>query len=399
MLSPFSSLRMAAQDPILGLNELFKLEKNQNKVNLGIGVYTGEDGRIPLLASVAAAEKKITESPAPWAYLPIDGITSFDLATQRIVFGTDHSAIADHRIMTVQALGGTGGIKIGADFLKHVNSEALVLISDPSWENHRAIFENAGFMVDSYPYYSEFDKSINLQGMLARFSSASPGTIVVLHACCHNPTGYDLSDAEWNKVVEICRERNLLPFIDMAYQGFANGLLEDRFVVQKFLNAGLYFLVANSFSKSFSLYGERVGALSIATASEEESVKVLSQVKRFVRSNYSSPPTHGAQVVSTILNSPDLTLLWEDELRGMRSRIKVMREALANELKSITGSDVFNHIRHQQGMFSYSGLSGEQMRVLREAYGVYGLASGRICVAALNSKNVGYVAKSIAAVL
>jgi aromatic-amino-acid transaminase len=337
-------------------------------------------------------------APKPRGYLPIDGIAAYDAAVQGLVFGADSEVLKAKRVATVQALGGTGGLKIGADFLKRLNPGAKVLISDPSWENHRALFTNAGFPVETYPYYDAANRGIDFAGMLGALNAAPAGTVVVLHACCHNPTGYDLTPAQWAQVVEAVKAHQLVAFLDMAYQGFGEGIAEDGAVIQQFLAAGLDFFVSTSFSKSFSLYGERVGALSVVCASAEEATKVLSQLKIVIRTNYSNPPTHGAQVVATVLSTPALRAQWEEELAGMRVRIKQMREALVAELKAAGITDDLSYVTRQKGMFSYSGLSAEQMQRLRSEFGVYGVDSGRICVAALNSKNLKPVAAAIAAV-
>jgi aromatic-amino-acid transaminase len=318
---------------------------------------------------------------------------------QGLVFGAEHAAVKAGRISTAQAIGGTGGLKLGADFLKRLSPNATVLISDPSWENHRALFESAGFPVDTYPYYDAANRGINVEGLLAKLKAAAPGTIVLLHACCHNPTGYDLTDAQWNDVIGICKAGGLVPFLDMAYQGFGNGILEDGQVVIKFLDSGLSFFVSTSFSKSFSLYGERVGALSIVSESAEEAGRVLSQLKRVIRTNYSNPPTHGAQVVATVLTNPELRKQWEDELSEMRERIKQMRTALVSELTAAGVSGDLSYITRQKGMFSYSGLNATQMQRLRADFGIYGVDSGRICVAALNTGNLKAVAAAIKAVM
>ncbi len=397
-MSLFSAVAMAPRDPILGLNEQFNADPNPNKVNLGVGVYYDDNGKLPLLACVASAEAQMLAAPKARGYLPIDGIAAYDAAVQGLVFGTDSDVVKSKRVATVQALGGTGGLKIGADFLKRLNPGATVLISDPSWENHRALFTNAGFPVETYPYYDAANRGINVDGMLAALHAAPAGTVVVLHACCHNPTGYDLTPAQWAQVVEAVKAKGLVAFLDMAYQGFGEGIAEDGAVIQQFLAAGLDFFVSTSFSKSFSLYGERVGALSVVCASAEEATKVLSQLKIVIRTNYSNPPTHGAQVVATVLSTPALRAQWEEELAGMRVRIKQMREALVAELKAAGLTDDLGYVTRQKGMFSYSGLSAEQMQRLRSEFGVYGVDSGRICVAALNSKNLKPVAAAIAAV-
>jgi len=299
----------------------------------------------------------------------------------------------------VQGIGGTGGLKIGADFLKKISPNAKVMISDPSWENHRALFTNAGFTVQSYPYYDAAQRGIQFEAMLDALNRAAAGTVVVLHACCHNPTGYDLSDAQWAQVVQACKTRGLVPFLDMAYQGFGFGLAEDGAAVQQFLAAGLNFFVSTSFSKSFSLYGERVGALSVVCSSSEEASRVLSQLKIVIRTNYSNPPTHGAQVVATVLSTPALRSLWEEELAGMRVRIREMRELLVEELKAAGVSQDMRFVLRQKGMFSYSGLNAAQMQRLRSEFGIYGVDSGRICVAALNRTNIKAVAAAMASVM
>ena len=399
MASLFASVEMAPRDPILGLNEQFNADPNPKKVNLGVGVYTDDQGKLPLLKCVAAAEKQMSEAPKARGYLPIDGIVAYDKAVQGLVFGAEHPAVKAGRIATAQAIGGTGGLKLGADFLKRLNPDAQVLISDPSWENHRALFESAGFPVDVYPYYDAANRGINFDGLIAKLKASKAGTIVLLHACCHNPTGYDLSDAQWDEVIAVIQAGGLVPFLDMAYQGFGNGISEDGQVVIKFLESGLSFFVSTSFSKSFSLYGERVGALSIVSESAEESGRVLSQLKRVIRTNYSNPPTHGAQVVAMVLTSPELRKMWEDELAEMRDRIKLMRTALVKELTAAGVQGDLGYITRQKGMFSYSGLNAAQMQRLRAEFGVYGVDSGRICVAALNSGNIAGVAAAIKAVM
>jgi len=394
----FDAVELAPRDPILGLNEQFNADPNPAKVNLGVGMYYDEAGKLPLLQCVIEAEKRMTAQPAARGYLPIDGIAAYDRAVQGLVFGTDGEAMKDGRVATVQALGGTGGLKIGADFLKKVNPSAKVLISDPSWENHRALFGSAGFDVQAYPYYDAAARGVNFPAMLDALRAAPAGTIVVLHACCHNPTGYDLSAPQWAQVIHAVKARGLVPFLDMAYQGFGDGLAEDGAVVGQFLDAGVDFFVSTSFSKSFSLYGERVGALSVVCASPDEAARVLSQLKIVVRTNYSTPPIHGAQIVATVLGTPALRAIWEEELAGMRQRIKAMRAALVEKLKAAGVKEDVSFITQQRGMFSYSGLNKQQMQRLRSEFGVYGVDSGRVCVAALNARNVDVVAKAIAAV-
>ncbi len=406
--SLFCAVEMAPRDPILGLNEQFNADPNPAKVNLGVGVYFDDEGKLPVLRCVAAAEKQLLESPKAKGYLPIDGIAAYDKAVQGLVFGVDHPAVAAGRIATVQALGGTGGLKVGADFLKKLQPAARVLISDPSWENHRALFSNAGFVVDSYPYYDARGREADLAGsaggirfdaMVAALQAAAPGTVVVLHACCHNPTGCDLSPAQWEQVAATCKSSGLVPFLDMAYQGFGKGIAEDGAAVRQFLAQEMSFFVATSFSKSFSLYGERVGALSVVCSSAEECSRVLSQLKIVIRTNYSNPPTFGAQVVTTVLTTPALRAMWEEELAGMRERIKATRAQLVQQLQAAGVGGDLSYITQQMGMFSYSGLAKEQMQRLRSEFGVYGVDSGRICVAAINSRNIGGVAAALARVM
>ena len=398
-MSLFSAVQMAPRDPILGLNEQFAADTNPAKVNLGVGVYYDDNGKLPLLQCVQAAEKAMMEAPKARGYLPIDGIAAYDSAVKSLVFGADSEAVTSGRAATVQALGGTGGLKLGADFLKKISPNAKVLISDPSWENHLALFTNAGFKVESYPYYDAANRSINFAGMLAALQAAPAGTIVVLHACCHNPTGYDITPAQWDQVVAACKAGGLTPFLDMAYQGFGYGIAEDGAAVQKFVAAGMDIFVSTSFSKSFSLYGERVGALSVLCESKEEAARVLSQLKIVIRTNYSNPPTHGGAVVAAVMADPALRALWEQELGAMRVRIKAMRQKLVDGLKAAGIQQDMSFITRQIGMFSYSGLSKDQMVRLRTEFGVYGTDTGRMCVAALNSKNVDYVCASIAKVI
>ena len=398
-MSLFSSVELAPRDPILGMTEAFNADPNPAKVNLGVGVYFDENGKLPILQCVLAAERQLAEAPKPKGYLPIDGIAAYDRAVQELVFGADSAALRAARVATVQTLGGTGGLKVGADFLQRLNPQAKVLISDPSWENHRALFTQAGFAVEAYPYYDAATHGVRFEAMLAALEAAAAGTVVVLHACCHNPTGCDLEPAQWARVIEAVRSRGLVPFLDMAYQGFGDGIAEDGAVVRRFLDAGIDFLVATSFSKSFSLYGERVGALSVVCADKDEAARVLSRLKVLIRGNYSNPPTHGAQVVAMVLTTPALRRLWEDELAGMRTRIKQMRQALVQRLAEAGVTQDMSFILRQKGMFSYSGLSAERMQRLRSEFGVYGIDSGRICVAALNERNLGPVAAAVAKVI
>ena len=398
-MSLFTAVEMAPRDPILGLNEQFAADTNPNKVNLGVGVYFDDNGKLPLLECVQAAEKTMMKHPSARGYLPIDGIAAYDTAVKHLVFGADSEPVTSGRVATVQGLGGTGGLKVGADFLRHLNPKAKVLISDPSWENHRGLFTNAGFTVETYAYYDASKKDINFDGMIASLNAAQAGTVVVLHACCHNPTGYDITPAQWDQVVDVVKAKNLTAFLDMAYQGFGHGIKEDGAVVQKFVAAGLNFFVSTSFSKSFSLYGERVGALSVLCKDKEECGRVLSQLKIVIRTNYSNPPIHGGAVVAAVLGNPELRALWEKELGEMRVRIKAMRQKMVDGLKAAGVKQDMSFITRQIGMFSYSGLSKDQMVRLRNEFGVYGTDSGRMCVAALNSKNIDHVCASIAKVV
>ena len=398
-MSLFTAVEMAPRDPILGLNEQFNADTNPAKVNLGVGVYYDDDGKLPLLKCVQTAEKQMMETPKARGYLPIDGIAAYDSAVKSLVFGADSEPVKSGRIATAQGIGGTGGLKIGADFLKKLLPNAKVLISDPSWENHRALFTQAGFVVETHPYYDAAKRGVNFDGMLAALNAADAGTIVVLHACCHNPTGYDITAAQWDQVIAAVKARDLTPFLDMAYQGFGHGITEDGAVVGKFVAAGLSFFVSTSFSKSFSLYGERVGALSVLCTSKEEADRVLSQLKVVIRTNYSNPQIHGGTVVANVLNTPALRAQWEEELTEMRVRIKAMRQKLVDGLKAAGVKEDMSFITTQIGMFSYSGLNKDQMVRLRSEFGVYGTDTGRMCVAALNSKNIDYVCASIAKVM
>jgi aromatic-amino-acid transaminase len=398
-MSLFSAVEMAPRDPILGLNEQFNADPNPHKVNLGVGVYYDDNGKLPLLECVRAAEREMMEAPKARGYLPIDGIAAYDAAVKNLVFGAESEPVKSGRIATVQALGGTGGLKVGADLLRKIDPQAKVLISDPSWENHRALFSQAGFLVEAYPYYNAAKRGIDFDGMLTALNLAPQGTVVVLHACCHNPTGYDITPEQWDQVIATVKNRKLVPFLDMAYQGFGYGIEEDGAVIGKFVASGQNFFVATSFSKSFSLYGERVGALSVLCQDSAEAARILSQLKIMIRTNYSNPPIHGGQVVTMVLNTPELCALWEKELGDMRLRIKQMRIALVEKLKAAGVKRDMSFITQQIGMFSYSGLSKDQMVRLRSEFSVYGTDTGRMCVAALNSKNIDYVCDCIAKVL
>jgi aromatic-amino-acid transaminase len=396
--SIFAAVEMAPRDPILGLTEAFNADTRTTKVNLGVGVYYDDNGKLPLLAAVKAAEEARLKAAPPRGYQPIEGSAAYNQAVQNLLLGKDSALIANGQVVTAQALGGTGALKIGADYLKRLSPNAKVYISDPSWENHRALFESAGFVVENYPYYDAATRGVNFAAMKACLNGLEAGSIIILHACCHNPTGADLSDAQWTEVVEACRARGLVPFLDMAYQGFADGIDADAVAVRAFSASGLQFFVSSSFSKSFSLYGERVGALSIVTSSKEESGRVLSQLKRVIRTNYSNPPTHGGAIVAAVLATPELRQMWENELAGMRDRIRAMRTGLVEAVKAQGVAQDFSFVVKQRGMFSYTGLTAPQVERMKDEFGIYAVSTGRICLAALNSKNLEYVAKAIAAV-
>ncbi len=398
-MSLFSAVELAPRDPILGLNEAFNADSRPTKVNLGVGVYFNEEGKIPLLGAVRRAEQARVAAEQPRGYLPIEGIAAYNVAAQTLLLGVSSPLIAAGRVLTAEALGGTGALKIGADFLKRLNPAAKVAISDPSWENHRALFEGSGFEVVSYPYYDAATHGVNFAAMLDALNGYPAGTIVVLHACCHNPTGVDLDEGQWKQIVEVVKARRLVPFLDIAYQGFGDGINADALAVRLFANAEVNTFVASSFSKSFSLYGERVGALSIITDSKEETARVLSQLKRVIRTNYSNPPTHGASIVASILNTPALRETWEQELAEMRDRIRAMRIGLVERLKAAAPGRDFGFVNEQRGMFSYSGLTAAQVDRLREEFGIYAVGTGRICVAALNTRNIDVVANAIAHVI
>jgi len=398
-MSLFTHLEMAPRDPILGISEQFNADPNPAKVNLGVGMYFDDNGKLPVLACVATAEKQLLQVPKSKGYLPIDGIAAYDKAVQGLVFGPDHALLKAARVATVQALGGTGGLKVGADLLKLIKPGAVALISDPTWDNHRGIFAGAGFDVQAYPYYDPHTRAVRFEAMLAALQNAPVGSVAVLHACCHNPTGCDLSPEQWDQVVKACQSAQLVPFLDMAYQGFGDGISEDAVALRRFIDSGMDLFIATSFSKNFSLYGERAGALSVVCSSADDCQRVLSQLKIVIRTNYSTPPTFGATVVATVLNTPELRAQWEEELAGMRERVRSTRETLAARLRAAGVSSDLSYITRQKGMFSYSGLTVSQMQRLRNEFGVYGLDSGRICVAAINSRNMEAVVAALAKVM
>ncbi|WP_369935361.1 aromatic amino acid transaminase [Xanthomonas tesorieronis] len=397
-MSFFANVEQVPGDPILGLTEAYNADPRPTKVNLGVGIYYDESGRIPLLRAVEQIERQLAQDAKPRGYLPIDGLPAYDLATQKLLFGAESPLLAAGRVATSQTIGGSGALRVGADLLKKLLSTSTIAISNPSWENHRAVFSAAGFDVVDYTYFDAATHGLNFDGMLADLNKLAPGTVVLLHACCHNPTGADLTQEQWRTVAALLKERNLFPFVDIAYQGFDKGIDEDAYAVRLLAEAGIdSYVVASSYSKSFSLYGERVGALSVVSASAAESKAVQSQVKRIIRTIYSSPSTHGAALVAGVLTSPELRALWEQELTEMRERIHALRAGMVQKLAAL-GAPEFGFIQQQAGMFSYSGLSKAQVDRLREEFGIYAVGTGRICVAALSQKNLDYVTQAVATV-
>lgn len=397
--SPFTHIEQAPPDPIIGLTEAFNNDTNPSKVNLGVGVYQDANGKVPVLKVVREAEARYYATETTKTYLPIDGLAAYNKEVQKLLFGADSQVIAEGRAVTVQGLGGTGALKIGADFLKRFLPDAQVWLSNPSWENHQQLFAAAGFKVNNYPYYDAETHGLNFNAMLETLKSLPPQSIVVLHACCHNPTGVDLSQEQWRLVIDVVQGKNLVPFLDFAYQGFGESLESDAFAVRAFAEAGIPCLIASSFSKSFALYRERIGALTLLTGNAEESKRVLSQVKRVIRTNYSSPPSHPAQIVNLVLSDPELRAQWEAELTEMRDRIKDMREKFVAMLREKGVEQDFSFIQNQRGMFSYSGLSPEAVQTLRAENSLYIVGSGRICLAAMNDHNIGAICEAIANVL
>lgn len=397
--SPFSHIELAPPDPIIGLTEAFNKDTSPKKVNLGVGVYQDSDGTVPIMNVVRQAEARWLEQENTKNYLPIDGLAAYNREVQVLLFGADSQIIAEGRAVTVQALGGTGALKIGADFIRRFLPDSEVWISMPSWENHRMLFESAGFKVNQYPYFDPETHGLDFSGMTESLKKLPAGSVVVIHACCHNPSGVDLSKEQWKIVVDLCHAGGLIPFLDFAYQGFGGGLDEDAFPIRIISESGIPCLIANSFSKSFALYRERVGALTIVTSSADESKRVLTQVKRVIRTNYSNPASHGAQLVGAILSDEVLRSQWETELAGMRERIRKMRTLFVNSLREKGVEQDFSFIEQQSGMFSFSGLSADQVKELREKYSLYIVGSGRICLAAINENNIGYICESIADVL
>lgn len=395
----FENVTAYPGDPILSLNEDFQRDPRSGKVNLSIGIYFDDNGKLPVMEAVQQAVQQVLAGPGARPYLPISGLADYRGAVQSLVFGNDCAAQKAGRIATLQTLGGSGALKVGSDFLKRYFPDSQVWISDPSWENHRVIFEGSGFKVNTYPYYDSKTGGLRFDEMLAAIKGLPARSIVLLHACCHNPTGVDLNHEQWQALIPVLRERNLIAFVDMAYQGFGDGLDEDAYAPRVLADAGITCLVANSFSKNFSLYGERCGGLSVVCADKDEAQRVLGQLTCTVRANYSNPPTHGARVVAQVLNTPALRSLWESELGAMRERILAMRHAIHKGLQGHVHGPALERYLNQRGMFTYTGLSAEQADRLRAEHGVYILRSGRMCVAGLNKNNVGVVASAVANVL
>lgn len=396
----FQKVDAYAGDPILSLMERFKDDPRSDKVNLSIGLYYNEDGIIPQLKAVAEAEARLSAQPhGASIYLPMEGLNTYRHAIAPLLFGADHQVLAQNRVASIQTLGGSGALKVGADFLKRYFPGSRVWVSDPTWENHIAIFEGAGFEVSTYPWFDEETNGVRFAAFLEKLNSLAERDIVLLHPCCHNPTGADLTPAQWDSVIEILKARDLIPFLDIAYQGFGGGIEDDAYAIRAIASAGLPALVSNSFSKIFSLYGERVGGLSVVCEDGDTASRVLGQLKATVRRNYSSPPNFGAQVVAAVLGDDALKASWLAEVEEMRTRILAMRQELVNVLNAEIPGRNFDYLLQQRGMFSYTGLSAAQVDRLRDEFGVYLIASGRMCVAGLNHGNVQRVAKAFAAVM
>lgn len=396
----FQNVDAYAGDPILSLMERFKEDPRSDKVNLSIGLYYNEEGIIPQLQAVAEAEARLNAVPhGASLYLPMEGLNAYRNTIAPLLFGADHPVLAQKRVATIQTLGGSGALKVGADFLKKYFPDSGVWVSDPTWENHVAIFEGAGFNVETYPWFDSETNGVRVEALLEKLKTLPARSIVLLHPCCHNPTGADLTNDQWDAVIEVLKARNLIPFLDIAYQGFGAGMEDDAYAIRAVASAGLPVLVSNSFSKIFSLYGERVGGLSVVCEDAEAASRVLGQLKATVRRIYSSPPNFGAQVVATVLGDEQLKASWLAEVESMRKRILSMRQELVNVLKEAVPGHNFDYLIRQRGMFSYTGLSAAQVDRLRDEFGVYLIASGRMCVAGLNSRNVQRVAQAFAAVI
>ena len=388
-----------AGDPILSLNEDFQKDPRPNKINLSIGIYFDDAGRIPVMSSVQRAEALVVAKGGPKPYLPIEGAANFRAAVQQLLFGAGHEAVNSNRVATIQSVGSSGGLKVGADFIARFFPGSQVWVTDPTWDNHRSMFEGAGLTVNTYPYYDAATGGLKFDAMLSTLRGLPAKSIVLLHACCHNPTGVDLGSAQWDALIPVLLERELIPYLDLAYQGFGDGIEADAYAVRALASAGVSFFIANSFSKSMSVYGERCGALSVVCPDAAQAVNVLGQLKFTVRRNYSSPPIHGGQIVATVLTDPELRREWEIELGAMRDRILAMRKKLYAVLKAKVPGRDFEYFLTQRGMFSYTGLTAAQVDTLREEHALYMLRSGRICVAGLNSSNVEATAVAMAAVL
>lgn len=392
----FAALEARPDDPILGLNVLYKQDTRDTKVNLGVGVFLDEEGRLPLMDAVGQAEARLVKRGAPHNYIPMSGLPAYCQSLQALVFGADNEAVLSGRIATIQSLGGTGALHLGAMFAHLLLNLNQAVVSNPTWGNHITLFEHAGFTVGKYPYFDPTTKAVDFEGLMASLQALEPGTVVLLHACCHNPTGVDLTYDQWTQVIEVLQARDLFPFLDIAYQGFGSGLDEDATAVRRLAAAGMTFMVASSCSKNFGLYGERTGALHVVTPNAKEAAVVTSILKSLVRAEYSNPPTHGAAVVAEILTDDALRQVWVNEVTTMRTRILAMRHRLKEEGDKLNADLSF--ATRQTGMFSFTGLNKDQMLALRETFGVYGVTNGRICIAGLNENNVSYVAKALAGI-
>ena len=395
--SSFSNLDLLPQDPIIGLTEAYRTDKRLKKINLGVGIYLNSEGKLPTLSCIKNVIQKTILSTG--GYLPIDGSPDYCQEVKKLLFGDNNSILSENTLVTVQSLGGTGALRVGAEMLKTFSPNSTIAISDPSWENHRSIFESVGLKVVTYPYYDNSKKKIKHTEFLDKLITLPEQSTIILHACCHNPTGLDLKNSQWNEVLSVMEEKNHIPFLDIAYQGFKDGIDEDAEIIRRFVSRIRPTFVASSFSKSLSLYGERVGALSIATNSNSESEKVLSHLKKIVRSNYSNPPTYGQYLVTEVLTDKNARIQWNEELNTMRNRIKATRVALVELLKDNNKSRDFSFITSQNGMFSFSGLNEIEVTKLRNDFGIYIVNSGRICIAAINENNIDYVASSISSVI
>ncbi len=395
----FQHVDAYAGDPILSLNEAFQKDPRAGKINLSIGIYFDNDGRIPMMDSVRKAELAVVESAGARPYLPMEGLASFRSEVQALLFGRDADVLKAGRVATIQSVGSSGGLKVGADFIKRYFPESAIYVSDPTWDNHRAVFEGSGIAVKTYPYYDPVSGGVRFNELLEAVQAMPAKSVVLLHACCHNPTGVDLTPVQWDTLIPLLKQRELLPFLDIAYQGYGDGLEQDAFAIRAMADAGLPFFVANSFSKNMSLYGERCGGLSVVCPDAQQATHVLGQLKATIRRNYSNPPMHGGQLVAKVLGDPALRALWEGEVEEMRERILAMRNALHQTLSAKLPGRNFDYFLHQRGMFSYTGLTPAQVDRLKDEFGVYLVRSGRMCVAGLNTKNVEAVANAMAAVL